>query len=120
MEDNEHIKQLQKKGGDKLPMDANFQVKEERGCTDILFLIFYIIFWALMIFVGVIGFVNGDPNRLTNGYDFNGNTCGQGSQSDKSYVYYPNPFGNSTDLPDLTWAICVKQCPFSEKMPVDM
>jgi hypothetical protein len=61
-------------------------IKENRGCTDIFFLIVYILFWGLMIYVGIVGFINGDPNRLISGYDFNGNICGQGNKSDSPYL----------------------------------
>ncbi len=65
---------------------GDFELKQERGCTDLLFLIIYILFWLLMIAIGIIGFVYGNPARLTYGYDFNGNVCGQGSQSNNSYL----------------------------------
>ncbi len=58
----------------------------DRGCTDLVALIAYILFWGLMIFIGIVGLVNGNPARLTHGYDFNGNVCGQGTQSNKSYL----------------------------------
>ena len=65
---------------------GDFVLEKERSCTDFLFLIIYILFWLLMIAVGIIGFVTGDPARLSYGYDFNGNVCGQGTQTDKSYL----------------------------------
>jgi hypothetical protein len=34
-----------------------------RGCTDVLCLVFFIIFWAGMIGVGTVGFVYGDTNK---------------------------------------------------------
>ncbi len=60
--------------------------EKNRRCTDLLFLIVYILFCLLMIAIGIIGFVMGDPARLTYGYDFNGNVCGQGTQSNNSYL----------------------------------
>ena len=68
-------------------LQEDFVIKENRGCTDVLFLLFYIAFWGLMIYIGIVGFTNGDPNRLISGYDFNGNICGQGSQSGSPYLY---------------------------------
>ncbi len=67
-------------------MQGEFELKVERGCTDVVALIAYILFWGLMVLIGIVGFVNGNPARLTNGYDFNGNVCGQGTQSNKSYL----------------------------------
>ena len=34
-----------------------------RSCTDVLCLVFFIIFWAGMIGVGTIGFMYGDTNK---------------------------------------------------------
>mmetsp|Transcript_33039 Transcript_33039/g.69073 ORF Transcript_33039/g.69073 Transcript_33039/m.69073 type:complete len:725 (-) Transcript_33039:448-2622(-) len=111
---------LKKKGGSPLPVE-DFVLKESRGCTDIMFLLFYIAFWGLMIYIGIVAFMNGDPSRLISGYDFNGNICGQGSKANYPYLYYPNPWPNaSTGNPDLTWAVCVKSCPYETRKPPDM
>ena len=50
--------------------------KSKRGCTDVLCLLFFIIFWIGMITVGIIGFVLGDPARLIYPVDYEGNLCG--------------------------------------------
>eukprot|EP01006_Ploeotia_vitrea_P051435 TRINITY_DN67561_c12_g1_i1.p1 TRINITY_DN67561_c12_g1~~TRINITY_DN67561_c12_g1_i1.p1 ORF type:complete len:684 (-),score=46.79 TRINITY_DN67561_c12_g1_i1:2138-4189(-) len=50
--------------------------KKGRGCTDILFLLIFIIFWAAMIFIAVIALKTGDLSRLTRGVDFQGHACG--------------------------------------------
>ena len=37
------------------------------------------------------------------------------------FRYYPNPWPNtSTGNPDLTWAVCVKTCPYILEVPPDM
>ncbi len=69
-----------------LTFQEEFVLKESRGCTDILFLLFYIAFWGLMIYIGIVAFINGDPTRLISGYDFNGNVCGQGSKANYPYL----------------------------------
>jgi choline transporter-like protein 2/4/5 len=69
-----------------LIFQEDFVLKESRGCTDILFLLFYIAYWGLMIYIGIVGFMNGDPSRLISGYDFNGNICGQGSKANHPYL----------------------------------
>ncbi|XP_049866141.1 choline transporter-like 1 isoform X2 [Pectinophora gossypiella] len=90
-----------------------------KGCTDVLWLVIYILFWILMIIVAAISFVYGNPQRLINGYDSFGNTCGVKnnkkfinfplagiSTEDKSYLFF-------MDVNNLRQSlkICVKQCP---------
>ncbi|KAG6464805.1 choline transporter-like 1 isoform X2 [Manduca sexta] len=90
-----------------------------KGCTDVLWLIIYIIFWILMIIVAVISFVYGNPQRLINGFDSFGNTCGVKknqkllelplagiSTEDKPYLFF-------MDVKELqkSLKICVKECP---------
>ncbi|XP_038210134.1 choline transporter-like 1 isoform X2 [Zerene cesonia] len=91
----------------------------KKGCTDVLWLVIYVIFWIAMIFVAAISFVYGNPQRLINGYDSFGNTCGVKnnkklinfplagiSTADKSYLFF-------MDVKQLrrSLKICVKECP---------
>ncbi|KAG7299787.1 hypothetical protein JYU34_016796 [Plutella xylostella] len=91
----------------------------KKGCTDIFWLILYIIFWILMLVVAAISFVYGNPLRVINGFDSFGNTCGVKknaklidfplagiSTEDKSYLFF-------MDLKELrrSLKICVKKCP---------
>ncbi|XP_026328516.1 CTL-like protein 1 isoform X2 [Hyposmocoma kahamanoa] len=91
----------------------------KKGCTDVLWLIIYILFWILMIIVAAISFVYGNPQRLINGYDSFGNTCGVKTNKkllnlpiagigteDKSYLFF-------MDVKHLRRSIkiCVKKCP---------
>ncbi|XP_026485685.2 choline transporter-like 1 isoform X1 [Vanessa tameamea] len=90
-----------------------------KGCTDILWVVIYVIFWILMIIIASISFVYGNPQRLINGYDSFGNTCGVKtnkklidyplagiSTADKKYLFFLN-------IKDIrkSLKICVKQCP---------
>ncbi|XP_068630522.1 choline transporter-like 1 isoform X2 [Battus philenor] len=90
-----------------------------KGCTDVLWLVIYVIFWILMIIIACISFVYGNPQRLINGYDSFGNTCGVQknkkllnydlagiSTADKSYLFF-------MDIKELrrSLKICVKECP---------
>ncbi|PSN48822.1 CTL-like protein 1 [Blattella germanica] len=47
-----------------------------RGCTDVLWLCLFVLFWFVMIFIAAFAYVYGNPLRLINGYDSFGNTCG--------------------------------------------
>ncbi|XP_028161457.1 CTL-like protein 1 isoform X1 [Ostrinia furnacalis] len=91
----------------------------KKGCTDVLWLIIYILFWILMIIVAAVSFVYGNPQRLINGYDSFGNTCGV--KTNKKLINFPLA-GISTidknylffmDIKELrrSLKICVKQCP---------
>ncbi|KDR21092.1 CTL-like protein 1 [Zootermopsis nevadensis] len=90
-----------------------------RGCTDILWLCIFILFWFVMIYIAAFAYVYGDPLKLINGYDSFGNTCGVPNNekmgglelsgldtSDKRYLFY-------MDVKDIqnSLKICVKQCP---------
>lgn len=57
-----------------------FQPSSNRNCTDILFLIMYIISWAgLISIIATAGGLGGNPKRITNGVDHQGNICGHGA-----------------------------------------
>ncbi|CAB3252104.1 unnamed protein product [Arctia plantaginis] len=90
-----------------------------KGCTDVLWLIIYILFWILMIIVAAISFVYGNPLRVINGFDSFGNTCGVKNNQklmnfplagistlDKKYLFF-------MDVKELqrSLKICVKECP---------
>ncbi|XP_053602259.1 choline transporter-like 1 isoform X2 [Plodia interpunctella] len=90
-----------------------------KGCTDVLWLVIYILFWILMIIVAAISFVYGNPQRLINGFDSFGNTCGV--KTNQKLIKFPLA-GISTidkkflffmDVKELrrSLKICVKECP---------
>lgn len=90
-----------------------------RGCTDIFWLIIYILFWFLMIFIAAFAFVYGNPVRLINGYDSFGNTCGTDlndkmgnltlsgiNTTTKRYLFFMDVKNVRNSL-----QICVEKCP---------
>ncbi|EKX48139.1 hypothetical protein GUITHDRAFT_58746, partial [Guillardia theta CCMP2712] len=83
---------------------------QDRKCTNVLCLLFFICFWFGMLVVGIVGFVKGNPNRLRYGYDFLGRTCGYGDVKGLKYLYYPFPYNSTSSSTDLTWAVCLKDC----------
>lgn len=90
----------------------DFTIVTERKCTDILCCLIFILFWIGMLIVGIVAFARGEPDRLHNGYDFTGEVCGFGANSEKSNVYYPYPYDDEGGSePDLSWAACVTDCP---------
>jgi choline transporter-like protein 2/4/5 len=52
---------------------------ENRGCTDILFCILFILSSFVLVYIASYGLANGDPNKLTYAYDPNGYGCGESS-----------------------------------------
>lgn len=77
---------------------------KNRKCTDVLFLLMFIL--ANLGLIGVSYYIVdlGDPERLSHGYDFRAEVCGAGGLSDKEYMYYPDPT-------DLDFSLCVTTCP---------
>eukprot|EP00667_Euglena_gracilis_P024414 EG_transcript_28083 len=49
--------------------------KENRRCTDLLFLLFYLAFLGGWVFIAYLGYRAGDPYRLLYGTDSLGNLC---------------------------------------------
>ncbi|XP_050304964.1 choline transporter-like 1 [Anthonomus grandis grandis] len=97
----------------------NTEETEERSCTDVFWLILYILFWFLMVIIAAFSFVYGNPLRIINGYDSFGNICGTKNNkpmgnftwsgldtSDKPYLL----FYDIKNLKD-SLKICVKSCP---------
>jgi hypothetical protein len=77
-----------------------------RGCTDVLFLLLFILFWAGMAIIAGFSLQNGRPLLITNGYDYEGNICGVGAMADYSFNYFPMPIY-------VAYSVCVKSCPQS-------
>ncbi|KNC56218.1 uncharacterized protein AMSG_11472, partial [Thecamonas trahens ATCC 50062] len=89
---------------------------KDRGCTDILFLLLFILFWVGMVVVGSMALDRGQPERLLYGTDSYGNLCSKQNNdvSDgepwrdmrgKSKLFFGNPF-----VPDKL-QVCVSACP---------
>ncbi|CAH1775579.1 unnamed protein product, partial [Owenia fusiformis] len=91
---------------------------KNRGCTDIIFLVIFFLFWVGMVYIAAFSILNGDGFRLLYGYDSYGNTCDRPNQkignislsgldmTGKKYVFFmdiKDPF-NSLQ-------ICVDKCP---------
>eukprot|EP00164_Ancoracysta_twista_P009652 GFYU01014362.1.p1 GENE.GFYU01014362.1~~GFYU01014362.1.p1 ORF type:complete len:634 (+),score=225.77 GFYU01014362.1:114-2015(+) len=95
------------------PWDGAF--KEQRKCTDVLFLILFIAFWIGMFAVAGVGFSKGNPKRLYYGSDYEGNVCGLDNSQwkntggrellEEKNLYWPN----IVQYPQIS--ICVANCP---------
>lgn len=103
-------------------------IKRDRGCTDILFCLAFIVFLLITVVIGFLGLSQGNIESLYYGTDSTGNTCGSmnnnGAKVDMTeskYIVYPrlqedmikqiglNP---TTDFDKYKFfGICVKECP---------
>ncbi|XP_036899749.1 choline transporter-like protein 5 [Sturnira hondurensis] len=90
----------------------------DRGCTDVLCCIIFILFIIGYILLGLIAWVHGDPRRVAYPTDSKGHFCGQKGtpNENKSILFYFNIFSctNPSVLINLqcpTTQICVSKCP---------
>lgn len=102
---------------DKNGAGEDWEHRKHRSCTDVPFLVLFLVFVLGLIGVGYEAYSNGDPSRMQYGTDMNGNRCGHKNSenihipedkaedlTDKPYLYWPTPF--DTDI-----QICVEECP---------
>jgi choline transporter-like protein 2/4/5 len=107
-------------------------------CTDVSFLLFFILYWVGMLVIFSVALKSGDPFRLIYGTNAEGVTCGRGNYTDKRLIYYPrlhediedalkgtyspsawkdlaakglNPNVSMTDGAKTFYGVCVKECP---------
>jgi choline transporter-like protein 2/4/5 len=99
----------------------------ERGCTDILFLFLFIIYWIGMFIVMGVALGTGDPKALSYGSDYLGNRCGQGDYESRPNVFYPRIGADvASQLAVVTttpwrlqlYGLCVDTCPQPGDEPV--
>ena len=96
----------------------------DRKCTDVVCCMLFTVFIAAMIFVTVIGLMNGDPMRILTPFDNDGNECGKADQSKSTtlssgrdfteykYKYFTGAMKAAAgDTSNQYDAICVKVCP---------
>ncbi|XP_073972543.1 choline transporter-like 2 isoform X2 [Rhodnius prolixus] len=103
--------------GAPLKYDPEFQgPKRRRSCTDIIFLILFIVFLVAWAFIAFYAFKNGSLSKLFNPVDSQGRRCGEDSEViDKKYLFFfdlskcasPKVLLNGCDTPQ----ICVEGCP---------
>jgi len=83
------------------------EIKEnkDRGCTDVLCLLLYIVFWGAVLFVVAQARGHGaDPNRILRGSNLKGQICGVNNDDpNKKLASWPYP-------PSYKSQICVQSC----------
>jgi hypothetical protein len=91
----------------KLETNDNIPDMKNRSCTDVFCAIVFVLYIVTMIVIAIIGFQNGDLNRIAQPYDSDGNMCGRGEFEPFPYLFIDNPA--SVKYGDKT--ICVATCP---------
>ncbi|XP_022918127.2 choline transporter-like 1 [Onthophagus taurus] len=89
-----------------------------RSCTDVFWLLLYVVFWFFMVLIAAFSFVYGNPVRIINGYDSFGNTCGSknkpiGNLELSGQDTTNKPFLLFYDVHELKTSlkVCVEECP---------
>ncbi|CAD8075354.1 unnamed protein product [Paramecium sonneborni] len=85
---------------------------EDRGCTDCIWCILYLIMWGCLIAIGVIALSNGDPESLFQPYDSQGQQCGVSENFQNCpYSYLMNTTQIVDNQPGDFEYYCVTVCP---------
>ncbi|KAJ3225903.1 hypothetical protein HK099_005959 [Clydaea vesicula] len=104
--------------------EVNYDTKpigtnKNRGCTDLPFLILFIVFWVGMYIIAGVAVETGDPKKLITPRDSRGQYCGV----DNSKMPHQNENSNMdlTSKPaftskPLSVQICVEECPTSTRL----
>ena len=111
-------------GGSKAVSDepvapATFFFKK-RGCTDILCLLIFFLFWGGMFYITYLSVTIGDPNAVFYGNDYLGQRCGVGAMKSKPKTYYPrvdqDMVAQAAIASSMPWklkfyGLCMEDCP---------
>jgi solute carrier family 44 (choline transporter-like protein), member 2/4/5 len=104
----------------------SYGVNANRGCTDIICLLMFAIFWGILFFLASVVFKQGDPNRIFYGTDKYGNNCGHERKvnltglggdawESRTNIWYPlqfDPTSTSASVDSsISIGICVRECP---------
>ncbi len=76
-----------------------------RKCTDVPCLLIFLFFNACLWVLAGWSYQEGDPQRLIQGWDVNGEFCGTGEQSIHPFTYFLTP------LDSIHPTVCVPGCP---------
>ncbi|XP_054615081.1 choline transporter-like protein 2 isoform X2 [Dunckerocampus dactyliophorus] len=87
-----------------------------RGCTDIVCCIIFILAILAYIAVGILAWSQGDPRKVIYPTDSEGQFCGQGKLKNKTLLFYFNIMKCASPMVLLafqcpTTQICVEKCP---------
>jgi choline transporter-like protein 2/4/5 len=101
---------------------------EKRGCTDVAFLLLFMLMWIGIFWISAVAWQTGQPARLIYGTNAQGETCGTGALRNKTHIYYPriqedlqlaymmnpskfSPFSGGDASTVHFYGVCVDKCP---------
>jgi hypothetical protein len=96
--------------GEKTSSEMRGGPKSDRGCSDILMLLLFIISWGVFCYIAFMGFKNGDPSKIDRPYDSAGNQCGVGNYSSYTDLFF---IVDASVLDASMNTVCVDSCPDS-------
>ena len=91
-----------------------------RGCTDVLCLLLFLLFWLGLVYVFYLGLTVGDPWSVPYGKDYLGHRCGRGNFSDRPKTLYPridkdvmeqSAIATTAPWKLVFYGLCVAECP---------
>jgi choline transporter-like protein 2/4/5 len=75
--------------GGKTAPEGFQRIAQDRKCTDIGCLLFFIVFWVTMVAVAIVGIQTGEPQKLLYASNWEGDTCGGPKFPEKKFTLYP-------------------------------
>uniref|UniRef100_A0A9J7YJJ1 Choline transporter-like protein n=1 Tax=Cyprinus carpio carpio TaxID=630221 RepID=A0A9J7YJJ1_CYPCA len=105
------------KYGEPKKFDPDFKGPiQNRGCTDIVCCIFFIVAIVGYVAVGILAWTHGDPRKVIYPTDSMGQYCGQGTLEKKPLLFYFNMMKCASPMVLLefqcpTPQVCVEKCP---------
>ncbi|XP_059416918.1 choline transporter-like protein 2 isoform X2 [Carassius carassius] len=105
------------KYGDPKKFDPDFKGPiQNRGCTDIICCILFIVAIVGYVAVGILAWTHGDPRKVIYPTDSLGQYCGQGKLEKKPLLFYFNMMKCASPMVLLefqcpTPQVCVEKCP---------
>ncbi|XP_016304046.1 choline transporter-like protein 2 isoform X3 [Sinocyclocheilus anshuiensis] len=106
-----------KKSGQPKEFDPDFKGPiQNRGCTDIICCIFFIVAIVGYVAVGILAWTHGDPRKVIYPTDSLGQYCGQGKLEKQPLLFYFNMMKCASPMVLLefqcpTPQVCVEKCP---------
>eukprot|EP01017_Pseudomicrothorax_dubius_P034347 TRINITY_DN4696_c0_g1_i14.p1 TRINITY_DN4696_c0_g1~~TRINITY_DN4696_c0_g1_i14.p1 ORF type:complete len:217 (+),score=31.55 TRINITY_DN4696_c0_g1_i14:127-777(+) len=90
----------------------------QRGCTDILCCLIFVLFWAGLFLIAFMAIKQGNPKRLAQPYDVDHKACGQSpGYENYNYIYFAYPSASDTSFYKKT--VCLKKCPTGKETELE-
>lgn len=86
--------------------DTDVDDAHPRRCTDVVCLVIFAVYMALMVHIFLVAVDKGDVNKLTHGIDWQGNICGVSEATKNQPLLYWCSTGVT-----ISDGICVSECP---------